>query len=141
MAAVQGDRTLIPAAFEEGLRCETPLTTVVRNTTEDVEMRGTTIPAGAQVDLCMGSANHDESRWSDPEVFDIHRPRQAHLSFGAGIHMCLGMHLARLETQVMLNSVFDRVNDLALEPDGGAKIVGVTFRSPNKLPVTFTPAP
>ena len=54
--------------------------------------------------------------------------------------MCLGMHLARLETRVMLNSLFDRVTDLTLAADGDARIVGLTFRSPNNLPVTFTPA-
>jgi cytochrome P450 len=140
LAMVYQDRTLIPAAIEEGLRCETPLTTVVRTTTQDVEMGGKTIPSGAQVDLCMGSANHDETRWTDPEVFDILRPRQAHIAFAGGIHMCLGMHLARLETRVMLNSLFDRVTNLALVPDEDARIVGLTFRSPNKLPVTFTAA-
>lgn len=140
LASVYRDRTLIPAAFEEGLRYETPLTTVVRTTTEDVEIGGKTIPSGAQVDLCMGSANRDETRWNGPDTFDIRRPRQAHMSFAAGIHMCLGMHLARLETQVMLNSLFDRVTDLALDPDSDANIVGLTFRSPNRLPVTFTPA-
>ncbi|EUA49902.1 cytochrome P450 family protein [Mycobacterium xenopi 3993] len=74
MAMVYQDRSLIPAAIEEGLRYETPLTTVVRTTTRDVEIRGKTIPSGAQVDLCMGSANRDESRWRDPNVFDIRRP-------------------------------------------------------------------
>jgi cytochrome P450 len=140
LAMVYRDRSLIPAAIEEGLRYETPLTTVPRTTTEDVEIGGQTIPSGAQVDLCMGSANRDESRWTDPNIFDIHRPRQAHLAFAGGIHMCLGMHLARLETRIMLNSLFDRVTDLELAPDGDARIVGLTFRSPNKLPVTFTPA-
>lgn len=139
LAMVYRDRTLIPAAFEEGLRYETPLTTVVRTTMRDVDIAGTTIPKGAQVDLCMGSANHDESRWNDPDVFDITRERKAHISFGAGEHMCLGMHLARLETQVMLDTLFDRVTDLALAPDSDAEIVGLTFRSPNRLPVTFTP--
>lgn len=144
LAMLYADRTLIPVAIEEGLRCETPLTMVVRTSTQDVEIGGRTIPAGAQVDLCMGSANRDEHRWTDPDVFDIRRPRQAHIAFAGGIHMCLGMHLARLETRVMLNSLFDRVANLALVPDDGtgedAKIVGLTFRSPNKLPVTFTPA-
>lgn len=138
LAMVYQDRSLIPAAFEEGLRYETPLTTVPRTTIEAVEMGGRTIPSGAQVDLCMGSANRDESRWTDPNTFDIHRPRQANMSFAGGIHMCLGMHLARLETRVMLNSLFDRVGNLTLEPDDEARIVGLTFRSPNKLPVTFT---
>lgn len=88
----------------------------------------------------MGSANRDESRWYEPNKFDIRRPRQAHIAFAGGIHMCLGMHLARLETRVMLNSLLDRVSDLALVPDEDARIVGLTFRSPNRLPVTFTPA-
>ncbi len=138
LAMVYRDRSLIPAAIEEGLRYETPLTNVPRTTTEDVEIGGQTIPSGAQVDLCMGSANRDESRWIDPNTFDILRPRQAHLAFAGGIHMCLGMHLARLETRIMLNSLFDRVASLELTPDD-AKIVGLTFRSPNKLRVTFTP--
>lgn len=140
LAMVYQDRTLIPAAFEEGLRYETPLTTVVRTTTRDVEIGGKTIPKGAQVDLCMGSANRDESRWVNPNRFDITRERHAHMSFGAGEHMCLGMHLARLETQVMFESLFDRITGLQLAPDSDAEIVGLTFRSPNRLPVTFTPA-
>ncbi len=143
LAMVNRDRSLIPTAIEEGLRVETPLTMVMRTTTEEIEIGDKTIPAGAQVDLCMGSANRDEKRWPDSNTFDIGRQRQAHIAFAGGIHMCLGMHLARLETQVMLNSLLDRVTDLAFVPDDGtgeeAKIVGLTFRSPNKLPVTFTP--
>jgi cytochrome P450 len=144
LALVYQDRSLIPMAIEEGLRFETPLTMVMRTTTEEVEIGGKTIPPEAQIDMCMGSANRDESRWTDPNTFDIRRPRQAHIAFAGGIHMCLGMHLARLETRVMLNSLFDRVKDLAFVPDDGtgeeSKIVGLTFRSPNKLPVTFAPA-
>jgi len=139
LAMVQQDRSLIPAAIEEGLRVETPLTMVMRTTTREVEIGGKTIPANAQIDLCMGSANRDESRWPDANTFDINRPRQAHIAFAGGIHMCLGMHLARLETRVMLNSLLDRVENLRLEPDDETRIVGVTFRSPNSLPVTFTP--
>lgn len=116
LAAVCRDRSLIAAAIEEGLRFETPPTMVMRTTTEAIELGGKTIPAGAQIDLCMGSANRDERRWTDTGVFDIHRLRQSHIAFAGGIHMCLGMHLARLETRVMLNSLFDRVTDLALAP-------------------------
>jgi cytochrome P450 len=141
---VKQDRSLIPVAIEEGLRVETPLTMVMRSTTEDVEIGGKTIPAGAQVDMCMGSANRDQSRWPDADTFDILRPRQAHIAFAGGIHMCLGMHLARLETRVMLNSLLNRTENLAFVADDAtgveSKIVGHTFRSPNKLPVTFTPA-
>ena len=95
LAMVQQDRSLIPAAIEEGLRVETPLTMVMRTTTEEIEIGGKTIPADAQVDMCMGSANRDESRWPDANTFDIQRPRHAHIAFAGGIHMCLGMHLAR----------------------------------------------
>lgn len=144
LAMVNQDRSLIPMAIEEGLRFETPLTMVMRTTTEEVEIGGKAIPAEAQIDMCMGSANRDETRWTDPDTFDIRRPRQSHIAFAGGIHMCLGMHLARLETRVMLNSLLDRVESLAFVPDDGtgeeSKIVGLTFRSPNKLPVTFAPA-
>ncbi|HME47008.1 cytochrome P450 [Mycobacterium sp.] len=137
--AVQHDRSLIPAAIEEALRYETPLLSVPRTTTRDVEMRGVTIPEGAAVNLCTGSANRDETRWSDSNRFDIHRPRHAHIAFAGGIHMCLGMHLARVETRAMLNSLFDRVTDLQFEPDDDTKITGLPFRSPTELPVTFRP--
>lgn len=140
LRAVERDRALIPAAIEEGLRYETPLTGVPRTTTRDVEMGGMTIPAGATVNLCTGSANRDETRWPESNTFDIHRARHAHIAFAGGIHMCLGMHLARVETSAMLNSLFDRVTELALVPGDDTKILGLIFRSPNKLPVTFRPA-
>lgn len=139
LAAVREQRDLIPAAIEEGIRYETPLVLVARNTTRDVELHGQTIPEGANVTLCMGSANRDEKRWADPDTFDVHRPRRAHISFAGGIHSCLGMHLARVETKAMLNSLFDRVTDLQLTPDEDTRIVGMPFRSPATLPVTFRP--
>jgi cytochrome P450 len=95
LEALQAERDLIPAAIEEALRYETPLVRVPRTTTQDVEIHGIPIPAGAQVNLCIGSANRDETRWADAGAFDIHRPRRAHISFAGGIHNCLGMHLAR----------------------------------------------
>ncbi len=140
LEAVRRDRNLIPAAIEEGIRYETPLVLVTRNTTRDVEMHGLTIPEGAAITLCMGSANRDEKRWADPDNFDIHRPRRAHISFAGGIHSCLGMHLARVETKAMLNSLFDRVTELELAPDEDTKIGGMPFRSPATLPVTFRAA-
>ena len=137
LAQVQQNRDLIPAAVEEGIRFETPLVLVARNTTREVEMHGRTIPQGAAITLCMGAANRDEKRWDNPDVFDIHRQRRAHISFAGGIHSCLGMHLARVETKAMLNSLFDRLADIQLVPDEDTRIVGMPFRSPAKLPVTF----
>lgn len=140
LRAVQNDRDLIPAAIEEGLRYETPLVSVPRSTTRDVEVHGVGIPQGAQVNLCMGSANRDEKRWPDAEVFDIHRSRKPHISFAGGIHSCLGLHLARVETRSMLNSLFDRVTDLELRAGEDTRIVGMPFRSPTRLPVSFRAA-
>ena len=140
LEALQADRDLIPAAIEEALRYETPLVAVPRTTTRDVEIHGVPIPVGAQVNLCIGSANRDEARWDNAGAFDIHRPRRAHISFAGGIHSCLGMHLARVETRAMLNSLFDRVTDLQLVPDQNTRIAGMPFRSPGTLPVTFRPA-
>ena len=140
LAAVQGDRELIPAAIEEGLRYETPLVSVPRTTTRDVEINGIPIREGAQVNLCMGAANRDETRWPDPNAFDVRRGRRAHIAFAGGIHSCLGMHLARVETRAILTSLFDRVADLQLAPDGDTRIVGMPFRSPKNLPVTFRTA-
>jgi cytochrome P450 len=139
LEALQRDRELIPAAIEEGIRYETPLVLVARNNIREVQMHGVTIPEGSQINLCMGSANRDEKRWENPNVFDIKRPRRAHISFAGGIHSCLGMHLARVETRAMLTSLFDRVTDLQLQEDDDTKIVGMPFRSPKHLPVTFRP--
>ncbi len=98
------------------------------------------IEAGEVVTTHIGSANHDETRWDDPETFDIFRPSQPHIAFAHGPHMCLGMHLARLETRVLLNRVFDRLPDLALQGEGDPHIRGDVFRSPTSLPVTFAAA-
>ena len=134
---LQQNRELIPAAIEEGLRYETPLVAVPRNVTRDVEIHGVSIPEGAQINLCIGSANRDEKRWDNAGEFDIHRQRRAHISFAGGLHSCLGMHLARVETRAMLNSLFDRVTDLELLVDEDTRITGMPFRSPKHLPVTF----
>lgn len=138
-AAVAADPGLIPQAIEEGLRHETPLTTVQRLTTEDTELCGAAIPAGAVVDTCIGSANRDETRWDRPEEFDIFRDRVPHLSFAAGEHTCMGLHLARMETRVALETLLSRVHDLRLVTDGDPHIFGQPFRSPTAIPVTFDP--
>jgi cytochrome P450 len=140
LAAMQADAGLIGQAIEEGLRYETPLTTVQRFTTEDTELEGVEIPARSVVGVCIGSANRDERRWDHPEEFDIFRKHVPHISFAAGEHTCLGLHLARLETRVALECLLDRLTNLELVTDGDAQdphIHGQPFRSPTALPVTF----
>lgn len=138
LAAVQADHGLIAQAIEEGLRFETPLTTVQRYAAEETELEGVTLPEGAVIDVCIGSANRDESRWDRSEEFDIFRKRVPHISFAAGEHTCMGLHLARMETRVALECLLTRLSDIKLVTDDDPHIYGQPFRSPTALPVTFT---
>jgi cytochrome P450 len=136
--ALRDDRALMPQAIEEGLRWEPPLLTIIRTATRDTEVEGIPIRAGSMIVVNMGSANHDEKYWTDPETFDIHRPARQHLAFAFGPHMCLGMHLARMETRIVLERLFDRLPGLRLDPDADAPyITGMTFRAPAALPVVW----
>jgi cytochrome P450 len=136
-AAIRADRELIGPAIEEGLRFETPLTTVQRSATEATVLDGVEIPKGAVIDVCIGSANRDGARWEHSETFDIFRKRVPHISFAAGEHTCMGLHLARMETRVALECLLDRMTDIALVTDANPHIHGQPFRSPTALPVTF----
>ena len=136
-AAVQADHGLLPQAIEEGLRFETPLTTVQRFTTEDTELEGVEIAARSVIGVCMGSANRDERRWERSDEFDIFRKHVPHISFAAGEHTCMGLHLSRLETRVALECLLSRLTNLNLLTDGDPHIYGQPFRSPTALPVTF----
>jgi cytochrome P450 len=141
LEAVRNDRSLVPQAIEEALRWETPLLTVARSATEEVELGGVRIPAGSFVAVSLGAANRDPERYPDPDVFDVGREDKQHISFGDGAHKCLGMHLARMEMRVLLNAVLDRLPGLRLDPDADdPHIHGLIFRSPPNLPVRFDPA-
>ena len=136
--AVRADRSLMPQAIEEGIRWETPLLNFIRETTCDTELGGVKIPAGATMAVNLGSANHDETRWNDPERFDIFRKRKPHIGFGHGTHVCIGMHLARLESTIIFNTLFDRLPGLRLDPDApDPYIAGMYFRSPPRLQVVW----
>jgi cytochrome P450 len=133
------DPELRAAAIEEGLRWETPLVMITRQCVRDARLGDVDIPAGRELNVFTGSANRDERRYAAPDRFDIHRTPAPHVSFGSGPHMCLGMHLARMETRVALDAVFERLHDLRLDPEAPRpRIVGSVFRSPDKLPVCFT---
>jgi cytochrome P450 len=136
--ALRADRSLMPQAIEEGLRWEPPLLTILRTATRDTEVVGVPVAKGSVVIVNMGSANHDEAYWDNPEEFDIFREQKQHVAFAFGPHMCLGMHLARMETRVVLDRIFDRLPDMRLDPDAEAPhITGMTFRAPTALPVLF----
>jgi cytochrome P450 len=136
--ALKRDRALLPQAIEEGLRWEPPLLGILRRATRDAVIDGVPVPEGATLSVSMGAANRDESRYEAPDRFDIFRTARQHLAFGFGAHRCLGMHLARMETTVALESLFDRLPNLRLDPDAGeVQVTGMTFRAPTRLPVLF----
>jgi cytochrome P450 len=136
--AVRADRSLVPQAIEEALRFETPLLNITRLAVRDTVLSGVSIPAGSTVMVMLAAANRDETRWPDPDRFDIFRDPRVHISFGQGPHVCLGMHLARAEMRVALNLLLDRLPGLRLDPDAGDPYIrGQVFRSPTSLPVLF----
>lgn len=138
LEAVRGDRSLLPQAIEEGLRWEPPLTGIARTCTADTEVCGVPIPAGAVVQVVLGSANRDPSRYERPDEFDIFRPQKTHMAFAFGPHRCLGMHLATMETTVVVEALLDRLPGLRLDPAAeDVHITGMGFRSPQALPVLF----
>jgi cytochrome P450 len=138
LAALRADRELMQQAVEEAIRWESPLLITSRTATADTEVAGVAIPAGSEVIAHVGSGNHDETRWDDPDNYDLNRPPVPHISFGAGPHMCLGMHLARMEMRTAVGALLDRLPDLRLDPDGDdPHIHGERFRSPTSLPVLF----
>lgn len=137
--ALRADPGMIRGAFEEALRWEPPITTVMRVTARDCELGGVAIPVGTNVSVSVAAANRDPKRYPDPDRFDPARKNIAHLTFGGGPHLCLGMHLARMEATVATNALLDRLLDLRLDPGAPPpRITGMAFRSPPALPVTFS---
>ena len=116
-AQVRADPGLLPAAIEEVLRVRTPFPRLARMTTADAELAGVTIPAGQVVIPWLTAANRDERVFAEPHRFDVHRRPNPHLSFGHGIHFCLGAPLARLEARVALRLLLERYRDVEVAAD------------------------
>lgn len=114
-AALRADPGKLPAAIEEVLRCRTPLAPTTRRTTREVRVGERTIPAGQMVIAWLASANRDERQFAQPDRFDIGRQPNPHLSFGHGIHFCLGAPLARLEARIALEIMLRRWRELSVE--------------------------
>ena len=132
------DRALVPQAIEEALRYDAPVQCLWRLTRTEVEIDGTTIPEGAQVMVLYGSANRDERHFASPDSFDIDRRPTDHVAFGAGIHLCLGASLARLEARVVTETLLDRTRHM--ERTGpGERIHNMIVRGMRSIPVKFEP--
>lgn len=135
--AVRADPTAIERLIQETLRWESPVQFVMREATEDVEISGHPVPAGGMLSVVVGSANRDERHYADPDRFDLERRNDDHLAFGFGAHFCAGSHLALLEARTALAALLERLPNLRLDPAQDCDIVGLAFRSPNRLPVLF----
>jgi cytochrome P450 len=160
LARVRAEPRLLDAVVEETLRWETSVTMVNRETTCPVEIDGVVVPKGVSLVCATGSANRDESRYTDPDQWDLDRHEPGHIAFGTGRHQCLGMHLARMELRIGLGALLERLEGLRFD-DGSTsaaatgagtvtrgqpptRIEGLAFRSPPHLPVVFDsvrPAP
>jgi cytochrome P450 len=132
---IVADRSLIPNAIEETLRYEAPSPVQARYVAHDTEHYGQTIAEGSVMVLLNGSGNRDERRFTDADRFDIHRDIGRHLSFGFGIHLCLGAALARLEGRVALDEVLNRFPDWQVDYENAVQARTSTVRGWEKLPV------
>ncbi len=131
------DRSLIPATIDETLRFEPTGHATARITMSDVEYHGCTIPAGAPVLMIAASANRDPRRYERPDEFDVHRSDVQHLTFGYGLHYCLGANLARLEGRVALDEMLDRFPEWDVDRDAMALAPTSTVRGWERLPVVL----
>ena len=146
---LQDDYNLIGSTIEETLRYRSPVQAVARIVTKETNLGGQKIRSGQRIIAWLGSANHDESIFADPERFDITRSNSAthhgHVGFGHGIHFCLGAPLARLEGQVVLRVILQRLQDLTLDTDDSKKnekdslspLQSVFFHGMAHLPLRF----
>jgi cytochrome P450 len=129
------DRSLIPDAIEELLRYEAPSPIQSRYVTRDVELHGRVVPEGSIMSLLTASANRDERQFPEPDRFDIHRKIGHHVTFGYGLHFCLGAALARLEGRVALDEVLNRFPTWEVDWDNAVQAHTTTVRGWERLPV------
>jgi cytochrome P450 len=130
-----GDPSLLPNTVEELLRYEAPSPVQGRWTTRSVELHGSEVPAGSKVLLLTGAAGRDERKYPDAHRFDIHRTFDNHVSFGFGIHFCLGAALARLEGRVALEEALQRHPDWEVDRERAVRLHTSTVRGWSSVPV------
>jgi cytochrome P450 len=135
---LRADRSLLVSAANEVLRIEPPVQRFTRATTRAVELGGAVLPEGARVAVLFGSANRDEDRFHDPDRFDITRNPTDHLSFGRGVHRCVGANLAQEEIRAVLDRLADRVERFEV----GERVwrCNNALHGLERLQVTVTPA-
>lgn len=137
-AEVCADPGLIPNAIEEVLRYNSSQISWRRVTTTDTTVGGFDVPAGTGIFMNFASANRQPDIWDDPDTFDIHRPNASrHISFGKGVHFCLGAKFAKFETGLMLETLAERLPSLRLVDQAFDYFPNITFRGPSALHVAW----
>ena len=138
LALVEADRSLLPNAVEESLRLEPAAAVIDRYATRDVELGGASIERGELVELSLAGANRDPRFFPDPDRFDVRRENARHnVAFAHGPHVCIGMHLARLEAHTAIRRLLDRLPRLRLDPERPSAPRGLVFRKPPTLHVVW----
>ncbi|HML14685.1 MAG TPA: cytochrome P450 [Xanthobacteraceae bacterium] len=137
--ALRENRSLTRPAFDEVLRWESPIQTFFRTTTRAVDIGGIEIPRDAKILLFLASANRDPRKWDDPDRFDVSRRAAGHVAFGAGIHLCVGQMLARLEAEVIMAALAARVARIDIVGEPRRKL-GNSLRQFASLPIELIPA-
>jgi cytochrome P450 len=137
LARLRAQPDLLGSAVEEMLRYEAPLQSTARILIADVEFRGRTLSKGTMVNLTLGAANRDPDQFADPDAFDIARRDNRHLSFGFGIHFCIGAMLARMEAQIAIATLLERYPCLTLTTAQPQWQESFTLRGLEHLPVAF----
>lgn len=143
MDRLRGDPSTIKSAVEELLRYTSPVFMLTeRYAREDVTVHGVTIPRGEMTLGVIGSANRDETVFNKPDELDITREPNRHLSFGQGIHFCLGAPLARLEAEIAINTLLRRTSNLRLgvAPESLRWRPSIMLRGLESLPISFSVA-
>jgi hypothetical protein len=135
-SALRRDRGAVRRVFDETLRLETPIQSYFRTTTRPVELGGFTLEPEMKIQLFVGAANRDPRKWRHPEAFDLNRPMGEHLAFGGGIHVCIGMMIARMEAEAVLNALLDRVARIELTGTPTYRPLN-TLRTLQDLPLRF----
>ncbi|MDT9600532.1 cytochrome P450 [Sphingosinicella rhizophila] len=136
---LRSDRGRLKLVFEEALRLESPIQSYFRTTTKPVEFGGHRLEPDTKLQLFIGAANRDPRKWPNPDQFDISRSPAGHLSFGHGIHLCVGQMIARMEAESVLNALLDKVERLELAGEPTHRPLN-TLRTLEALPLAIVPA-
>jgi cytochrome P450 len=135
---VKSEPGLLPTAIEESLRLEPAAASIDRYATRDVELGAARIRKGDLVTISLAAANRDPATFADPDCFDLRRENVGRqLAFAGGPHVCLGMHLARLEAQIAIAELLGRLPGLRLDPERASAPRGLVFRKPPELNVLW----